>query len=65
MSPPLSHLKEFVQGQTSAADVQVLPVAQWGEKAVNSGLHPGIAALIESMDDPGQPHYPRKLKAAE
>ncbi|KAJ4303039.1 hypothetical protein N0V90_001930 [Kalmusia sp. IMI 367209] len=60
---PLDAMKEFVQKETGATKVDVLPVERWTERAVAVGLNRGVAALIDSMDDPGQPHYPRMLKA--
>jgi len=60
---PLDAMKEFVQKETGASRVDVLPVEKWTVKAVEAGLNRGIAALIDSMDDPGQPHYPSMMKA--
>lgn len=59
---PLNAMKEFVEKDTGAKNVKVLPVEQWTQMAVVAGLNRGVAALIDSMDDPGQPHYPRMLK---
>lgn len=59
---PLDKLKEFVAEETGAAEVDVLPVEEWTARAVAEGLNWGVAALIDSMDDPGQPHYPRMLR---
>ena len=59
---PLDNLKEFVANATGAAKVDVLPVEEWTARAVAVGLNRGVAALIDSMDDPGQPHYPRMLR---
>jgi nucleoside-diphosphate-sugar epimerase len=59
---PLDHLEEFVAGTSGAVRVEVLPIGQWAARAVAMGLNRGVAALIESMDDPGQPHYPRMLR---
>lgn len=60
---PLDSMQSFVERETGAKDVKVLPVEQWTQMAVAVGLNRGVAALIDSMDDPGQPHYPRMLKA--
>ncbi|RAH41218.1 putative polyketide synthase [Aspergillus brunneoviolaceus CBS 621.78] len=59
---PLDNLKEFAIKETGAAHVDVLPVEEWSARAVAVGLNRGVAALIDSMDDPGQPHYPRMLR---
>ncbi|KAH6658993.1 putative polyketide synthase [Truncatella angustata] len=40
----------------------VLPMVQWTAKAIEAGLHPAVAALVEMMDDPAVPNYPRLLK---
>ncbi|KAF3765311.1 hypothetical protein M406DRAFT_256096 [Cryphonectria parasitica EP155] len=59
---PLDNLKEFVEKRTGATNVEVLPIHGWATRAVGMGLNRGVAALIESMDDPGQPSYPRMLR---
>ncbi|GKT82135.1 polyketide synthase [Colletotrichum tofieldiae] len=59
---PLDKLKDFVERTLGVPDVKVLSVDQWAAQAVEMGLNRGIAALIEGMDDPGQPHYPRMLR---
>ena len=41
---------------------EVLPIAEWAAKAVEEGLHPAVAALIEGMDGPGKPNYPMLRK---
>ncbi|KAF1362275.1 polyketide synthase [Lizonia empirigonia] len=62
---PLDRMKEYIEKETGTKEVQVLPVEQWTQMAVAAGLNRGVAALIDSMDDPGQPHYPRMLKGEE
>ncbi|KAI3390259.1 hypothetical protein diail_10799, partial [Diaporthe ilicicola] len=37
---------------------EVLPREEWTRRALAAGLHPGVAVLIETMDEVGQ-HYPR------
>lgn len=59
---PLDRLQDFVAGTLKDDSVDVLPIGEWAARAVALGLNHGIAALIESMDDPGQPHYPRMLR---
>ncbi|KAL4914772.1 hypothetical protein BDW62DRAFT_219851 [Aspergillus aurantiobrunneus] len=59
---PLDELKQFVVRDTGASKVDELPVQQWTARAVGAGLNRGVAALIDSMDDPGQPHYPRMMR---
>jgi thioester reductase-like protein len=68
MVVPLNNLAEFVAaklgetGVTSFEQIQVLPIDTWAGRAVSMGLNRGVAALIESMDDPDQPSYPRMLR---
>lgn len=59
---PLENLKDFVVKATGFANIDEFPVEEWTARAVKAGLHRGIAALIDGMDDPGQPHYPRMLR---
>ncbi|OQD61269.1 hypothetical protein PENPOL_c017G01328 [Penicillium polonicum] len=59
---PLDRMDEFVKERTGGAKVEVLAVWAWAARAVDAGLNRGIAALIEGMDDPGQPDYPRMLR---
>ncbi|KAL5052317.1 hypothetical protein BDW71DRAFT_202434 [Aspergillus fruticulosus] len=61
---PLDAMDKFVRERVGGSHVQVgvVSVAEWAGRAVQAGLNKGIAALIESMDDPGQPHYPRMLR---
>ncbi|KAK2035225.1 NAD(P)-binding protein [Colletotrichum zoysiae] len=59
---PLDQLKEFVERTLGVPDVQVLLMEQWAARAVAMGLNRGIAASVEAMDEPGQPHYPRMLR---
>ncbi|KAL5333780.1 male sterility protein-domain-containing protein [Aspergillus crustosus] len=58
----LNAMKDFVKQDTGATQVEELPVEEWSARAVAVGLNRGVAALIDSMDDPGQPHYPRMLR---
>ncbi|RYP50278.1 hypothetical protein DL768_004172 [Monosporascus sp. mg162] len=61
---PLDSLQNLglEEGQGHGKPYDVLPMAQWVAKAVEAGLHPAVAALIEMMDDPAAPNYPRLLK---
>lgn len=36
-------------------------MAQWASKAIAAGLHPAVAAVIETMDTPGTA-YPRMIR---
>ncbi|KAK3309308.1 polyketide synthase [Chaetomium strumarium] len=41
---------------------EVIPMDEWMRRAIAAGLHPAVAALIETFDEPGAPSYPRLLK---
>jgi len=57
---PLDGLKEFFE--EAGVAVELLSMSDWAARAVASGLHPAVGALIESMDDPDSPNYPRMLR---
>ncbi|GAW27324.1 putative polyketide synthase [Rosellinia necatrix] len=42
---------------------EVLPREEWTRRALAAGLHPGVAVLIETMDQVSQ-HYPRLWKGS-
>lgn len=44
---------------------QVLSMEEWARRALDVGLHPAVAALIETFDEPGEVQYPRLLKTRE
>ena len=52
-----------VRGGANNETFDVLSMSEWIGKAVEAGLHPAVAALIEMMDVAGGPDYPRLLKA--
>ena len=49
--------------QVDKMPYMVLPMEQWMQKAIAAGLHPAVAALIETFDEPGGPVYPILLKS--
>lgn len=59
---PMDRLQDIGLEQGRVFDV--LPIDEWMAKAVAAGLHPAVAALIEMIDTPGAPDYPRLLKAS-
>lgn len=62
---PLNRLKNIsVELGKGDMELDVLPMKQWIAKSVEAGLHPAIAALIEIMDVPGAPDYPRILRGS-
>lgn len=40
-----------------------LPMEEWAKKAIEAGLHPAVAALIETFDEPGSAKYPRLIRS--
>lgn len=57
---PLDDMKSLAGvGRTPYYEVSM---AEWTRRAIAAGLHPAVAALIETMDAPGT-FYPRMLKA--
>lgn len=58
---PLDKLGD-IDRATGGKVYSLLPIAEWIVKAVAAGLHPAVAVLIEEMDAPGNPEYPRLLK---
>ncbi|KAI0889613.1 polyketide synthase [Annulohypoxylon maeteangense] len=40
----------------------VLPLHEWISEATAAGLHPAVALLIQDMDGPGRPAYPKLLR---
>lgn len=59
---PLDSLQDI--GKKTGKALQVLSMAAWCKEAITAGMHPAVAAVIEAMDTPGIPVYPRLLKAA-
>ncbi|KAH6652395.1 putative polyketide synthase [Truncatella angustata] len=58
----LNRLQDMGLEEPSQKPFQVLPLDQWIDKAKAEGLHPAVSALVEMMDDPDLPDYPRLLK---
>ncbi|KAL9087506.1 MAG: hypothetical protein Q9165_006617 [Trypethelium subeluteriae] len=61
---PLDRLQEIGMEEEEKKLFDVLAMHRWVDKAVAAGLHPAVATLIETMDTPNQPKYPRLLKTA-
>ncbi|KAI0199877.1 putative polyketide synthase [Astrocystis sublimbata] len=56
---PLNQLQSIGRGATVTGLLDTLPLVDWIRKALHEGLHPGVALLIEEMDAPGRPAYPK------
>ncbi|TVY94480.1 Polyketide synthase-nonribosomal peptide synthetase [Lachnellula willkommii] len=57
---PLGVLQDGIQIESDKMSYQVLPLEEWIAKAIAAGLHPGVAALIESMQEEEE-DYPNFL----
>ena len=55
--------KDRIGGRGKKGQYEVLSMETWGKRAIEVGLHPAVAALIETFDEPGAPKYPELLKA--
>ncbi|KAI1129024.1 hypothetical protein F5Y10DRAFT_276998 [Nemania abortiva] len=44
---------------------KVLSMDEWNRRAIDAGMRPAVAALIEAFDEPGVERYPKLLKSAE
>lgn len=60
---PMDQLQAL--GREQNKDFAVYSMDKWLANAVAAGLHPAIATLIEMMDAPGAPDYPRIVKGTE
>ncbi|KAJ3572311.1 hypothetical protein NPX13_g5089 [Xylaria arbuscula] len=51
--------EEGVETSLSGTKCEILPMAEWLTRATRAGLHLAVAMLIENMDKPGGPNFPR------
>jgi thioester reductase-like protein len=58
---PLDRLQDIGVKEEGTAFKEV-PMDDWVAKAVEGGMHPAVAALVEIMDEPGGHSYPKLLK---
>ena len=58
---PLGELHK-IDEEASGRVFDIVPMTAWMSQAIAAGLHPGVAALVEDMDTPGIPSYPRLQK---
>lgn len=61
---PMARMAEIARHKGKKDFYQVLPWEEWMQKAMAAGLHPAVAALVETFDEPGAPSYPGLLKAS-
>ena len=54
--------KNKKKGGRNSTKYQVLPWDEWMQRAMKAGLHPAVAALVETFDEPGGPDYPALLR---
>ncbi len=60
---PMDRLTDIGKQRGKQGQYKVLPMEEWARKAITAGLHPAVAALIETFDEPGSAPYPALLKA--
>ena len=60
---PMDRMAEIGKQKGRKEFYQVLPMEEWTRRAIEAGLHPAVAALVETFDEPGAAHYPALLKA--
>ena len=61
---PMARMAEIAKHKGKKDLYQVLPWEEWMQKAMAAGLHPAVAALVETFDEPGAPSYPGLLKTS-
>ncbi|KAK1585492.1 uncharacterized protein LY79DRAFT_671083 [Colletotrichum navitas] len=61
---PMASMADIGLEMTGKA-YEVLPMHEWLRRAVATGMHPGVAALIESFDEPGVSKYPALLRTSK
>ena len=62
---PMDGLSDIELQKDVKEPYQVLPMKEWVQKAMTSGLHPAVAALIETFDEPNSASYPTLLKTRD
>ncbi|EME79755.1 uncharacterized protein MYCFIDRAFT_190533 [Pseudocercospora fijiensis CIRAD86] len=59
---PMAELNQVAFQAGRSSPYSVVSWSEWVDKAVAAGLNPAVAALIETMDEPGGHSYPRLLR---
>ena len=59
---PMHRMAEIAKQKGKKNMYQVVPIEEWMKRAITAGLHPAVAALIETFDEPGAASYPALLK---
>ena len=59
---PMDRLADIGKQGGKDRAYEVLQMEEWAKKAIKAGLHPAVAALIETFDEPGSAAYPALLK---
>lgn len=60
---PMDRLVDIGKQKGKKEFYQVLPTEEWTQEAIAAGLHPAVASLIETFDEPGSAPFPTLLKA--
>ncbi|KAL2173167.1 polyketide synthase [Thermothelomyces heterothallicus CBS 202.75] len=59
---PMHSMAEIARHKGREEPYEVVPMDEWMRRAIAAGLHPAVAALIETFDEPGSASYPALLK---
>ena len=60
---PMDRLADMAKQKGKKGLYNVLPMEEWVRKAIAAGLHPAVAGLIETLNEPESAPYPVLLKA--
>jgi nucleoside-diphosphate-sugar epimerase len=61
---PMASMADIGIDRTGAR-YKVLSMDDWTRRVIDAGMHPAVAALIETFDEEGVQQYPKLLKSAE
>ena len=59
---PMDKMADIGRHKGNPGLYEILPMERWTQEAIAAGLHPAVAALIETFDEPGGAKYPRLLR---
>jgi thioester reductase-like protein len=59
---PMGRMNEIGNQKGYDGLYSVLPMEEWAVRAIEAGLHPAVAALIETFDEAGVARYPQLLR---
>ncbi|KAK5993740.1 Highly reducing polyketide synthase bet1 [Cladobotryum mycophilum] len=59
---PFDHLERIGEHEGEKELYELVSISEWTRRVVAAGMHPAVAALIETFDEPGAPMYPTLVK---